>query len=580
MRFLRSIIKSLLDSLSRRHKKDFILLALVIFGNSVFELFSIGSIIPFLSAITAPDRLFKNPTIAPLIKLFSISKPDELILPLTIIFCLSVAMSCAFRMLLTFQSTRLSFNIGGDFSSRIFENSLHQPYNVHVSKNSSEIISCLTIKINIVISQVINPLLTIISNIFSLVIITLLLFCVDVRITVAAILLFGIIYLIMGLLVKNQLRKNAKKISFESKKIIKIINEGLGGIRDVLIDQAQDIYCADFKMADFALRNTQGNTQLISILPKYFIEGVSLIAIASFAYILAKRDVNELIYTIPTFGLIALSSQRILPAFQQLYGSWTSLKGSLNTFWDVIELLSENNKKCIINLPIKNRINITKLLELENIFFRYDNNEKYVIKNLTLKVRRGEKIAIVGDSGAGKSTLVDLISGLLVPTSGIIKVDGLRIDNTNLHLWQKNISHVPQNIYLTDKSVAENIAFGVQIENIDFERVALCAKNVHISQVIESWENGYNSLVGERGARLSGGQLQRIGIARALYKNTDVIILDEITSALDEKTESQVMDFIDSIKGDKTLIIITHRVKGINKFDAIYKLRNGNLFQL
>ena len=295
-----------------------------------------------------------------------------------------------------------------------------------------------------------------------------------------------------------------------------------------------------------------------------------MILISYFAFQLAiKSNLNT---AIPIIGSFAFGAQRLLPALQQIFSSLTSMRGGMDSINDALDLLEQP-------LPIEekeiNFMNFAKFIHLNNLYYKYDNKEAFVIKGIDIKIKKGSKIGLIGKTGSGKSTLLDLIMGLLKPTSGYIYIDDIKLENKNYRSWQKKISHVPQSIFLTDGSIMENIAFGIQKDQINFDKVLYAAEKAQLSSTIETWENKYNTLVGERGVNLSGGQRQRIGIARALYKESEVIILDEATSALDNETESNVMDSLDNLEKDITIIIVAHRLTTLKKCDTIISISDG-----
>jgi ATP-binding cassette subfamily B protein len=296
--------------------------------------------------------------------------------------------------------------------------------------------------------------------------------------------------------------------------------------------------------------------------------------IAILAYSLAIKP-EGLSTAIPILGALALGAQRILPILQQAYASYTYMKGGEASLIDTLELLDQELPKFLSVENSNVLVTFKDKIELKNITFKYNLNQKAILHEFNLKIPKGSRVGIIGKTGSGKSTLLDLIMGLIQPTHGQLLIDNVSIDENNYRQWQGHIAHVPQSIYLSDASISENIAFGVPRIDIDFDRVVLASQKAQIDNVIETWDNKYDTIVGERGVRLSGGQRQRIGIARALYKNADVIIFDEATSALDNETEKEVMDSI-RLLGDKlTILIVAHRLSTLKECDFIIELNGG-----
>jgi ATP-binding cassette subfamily B protein len=313
----------------------------------------------------------------------------------------------------------------------------------------------------------------------------------------------------------------------------------------------------------------------ISTVPRYLLEGIAIIALI-FLLFIQKKIHGDIQIIIPTIAALVVSLQRVLPAIQQLYASLTKLKSneaSLKRVLFYLELKITSKPSFLI----EKQLNFKNEIKLSNIFFNYNQYSSYVLSNLSLTVEKGSKIGIVGESGSGKSTLIDIFMGLLHPVNGFIMIDDVQLNNDNLNQWMSKISNVPQTIFLADSTIAENIAFGLPKDKIDMDLVKLVSERAHISNTIESWENKYDTLVGERGTKLSGGQKQRIGIARALYRKTEVLVLDEATSALDENTENSVMNEIDKFSSEITILIIAHRISTLKGCDKIFEILNGNV---
>jgi len=549
---------------------------------SITEVISIGAVIPFLAILTAPDLVYQHDLMQPIKSMLNLTSPGQLLLPLTIFFALAALLAGSIRLTLLYVMTRLSFAVGADLSINIYNRTLYQDYIVHVSRNSSEVINGIISKTGTVISGVVVPILTIMSSIIIIAAILGTLFLVDPTMAISTLLGFSLIYVGVFTYAKKQLSENSKSIADQSTLMIKSLQEGLGGIRDVLIDGSQKFYCKLYHNADINMRRASANNSFISNSPRYIVEAIGMCLIAVIAYYLSLHE-GGLNSAIPVLGALALGAQRLLPALQQAYGGYTQLKGSHSSLEDILELLDQPlpefaTHEELVSLPFNSEIS------LNNLSFNYaiDSNENlpWILKSINLKIMKGQRIGFMGVTGTGKSTLLDIIMGLLSPTSGEIAVDGQLITNQNRRAWQKQIAHVPQTIYLSDSSIEENIAFGIPKEMIDHQKVKKAAKYSQIAEFIEGWKDGYQTFVGERGVKLSGGQRQRIGIARALYKNAKVLIFDEATSALDNETEREVMTAIDMLGNDYTILIIAHRLTTLKNCDCIVKLDKDNKIKL
>jgi len=561
--------------LSGERRIQLYLLTVLMVICAISEVLSIGALLPFLSVLTEPYLILNNPFLKPIVEALNVKSSDQLILLFTLLFCIAIALSGMLRLLLLFTSSKITFAIGGDISVNIYQRTLLQPYSIHIARNSSQIVDGVTNK-TISVIECIRCSIAIISSTIFLAIIVFTLFIFQPLITIQIFFGFGIIYLTIIKLTKRRLSENGKKIAYFSRFSIQNLQESLGGIRDILLDRNQNFYVDIYKNMVIPWRKSQGLNQFISGSPKFAIESLGIILFAYMAYELSKNE-NGIAGAIPILGVLALSAQRMLPILQQMFSAWSDLVTQKPSLLDALELLEQPITKPSKNSNESEQLSFSTLIKLCNISFSYGNNSPMVLKDVNLEIKRGARIGLIGTTGSGKSTLVDILMGLLAPSSGEIIVDGKRVTEEILSQWQNKIAHVPQSIYLTDATIAENIAFGVKKSQIDYQRVIWAAKEAQISDAIELMEKKYEALVGERGVNLSGGQRQRIGIARALYKKADVIILDEATSALDMATEHGVMESINNLDADLTLLIIAHRDSALKCCSEVYRLDGGVL---
>jgi ATP-binding cassette subfamily B protein len=541
---------------------------------SCAEILSIGTVLPFLGVLTAPEQAFRHAAAQPIIQALGLTSPAQLLLPLTIVFSAVALVVGTMRLLLLWASARLTYATGADLSISIYRRTLYQPYAVHCSRNSSEVIDGISNKTSIVIGAI-NQTLIIISSGVMLTAILIALLSVDPLTALAAFGGFGLIYALIIRLTGKKLLANSNCAARESTHVIKALQEGLGGIRDVLIDGSQDTYCQIYRNADVPLRRAQGNNSFISASPRFGMEALGMILIATLAYTLAQQA-DGIAKAVPILGALALGAQRFLPVLQQAYSAWTSIRGGQASLQYALELLDQPlpdyaDQPTAQSLPFKHKIS------LKQLGFRYSPQTPYVLQQLNLEIAKGSRVGFIGTTGSGKSTLLDIVMGLLQPTDGTLEIDDQVITLGNRRAWQAHIAHVPQAIFLADSTVEENIAFGVPKDKIDPRLVLQAAQQAQIADSIESWPKQYQTFVGERGIRLSGGQRQRIGIARALYKKADVIIFDEATSALDNETEQDVMHAIEGLSKDFTLLIIAHRLTTLKGCTQIVELGVGDI---
>jgi ATP-binding cassette, subfamily B, bacterial PglK len=545
---------------------------------SISELISVGAVVPFLGILIAPEQVYQNALVQPVIQVLEISEPNQLILPLTILFIIAALTAGIIRLTLLYATTRLSYATGADISINIYRRTLYQEYAVHVALNSSKVINGIINKTNIVISSILTPILMLMSSIILLIGIMVALFYIDIVVALTALIGFSFLYGMVIYYTRKQLKENSQCIADQSTMMIKSLQEGLGGIRDVLIDGTQQFYLQLYRNADLPLRRASGNNQFISGSPRYAMEAIGMVLIAILAYFMTQQK-NGMAASIPVLGALALGAQRLLPVLQQAYSSYSLIKGSKSSFVDVLNLLDQPLPE-YLDQPITKPIPFTKEIKLNNLNFRYTDDSPWVLKNVNLSLKKGCHIGFMGVTGSGKSTLLDIIMGLLPGTNGELLIDQLPINNQNRRAWQAHIAHVPQNIYLSDGTIEENIAFGIENEEIDHQRVRKAAQQAQIAELIEQWKDGYQTIVGERGVRLSGGQRQRIGVARALYKKASVLIFDEATSALDNETEQAVMDAIEGLDKELTILTIAHRLTTLKSCDKIVKLDKNNVINI
>jgi ATP-binding cassette, subfamily B, bacterial PglK len=566
-------LKSLWRHITGRRRKQLALLLFLMICTSLLEMLSVGSVLPFIGALTNPEHLFEIDNFQFIYRQFNITSADQLVLPFSIIFICATLFAGLVRIVTLYLSSYLIQLVGADLSLEVYKRSLYQDYLVHVSRNSSEIINNVIMKTNMVSDQVIGPVLTIIGSLFIITGLVLVLVIIDIKVSLTLFFSLSILYFLIMLLTKEQLEKNSDTISILSNERVKTLQEGLIAYREVLLNQAQEFYSKFFQKVDLPVRRAFASSQFLSGCPKFAIEAIGMSLVAIVAYSMTAKNSNTL-GVLPVLAAFAIGAQRILPALQQMYSSYSSIKSANESFKEVMTLLDQPFPSHLDNFS-KSEINFVGQIELRNISFRYQENSPFVLKDINLKINKGEAVGFIGQTGSGKSTLIDIILGLLPPTEGTLLVDGVKIDKGNRHLWQRHISSVPQNITLFDSSIRENVAFGINLNKIDDEKIVSSIKVAQLFNLVESWENKYQTIVGEHGVRISGGQRQRIGLARALYKESSVLVLDEATSALDNETETKVIESLNQSVNKVTILMIAHRTSTLKNCNKIIKLSNN-----
>lgn len=567
-----SALRELFRHLPRSRQRAIVPLLILMLVGAVAEVVTIGALLPFLAVIADPEGSPVLHFIAPVLDLFNAREPSRAIYLLTGLFALAAVIAGGIRLLLLWTSQRFVYGISYDLTVGLYSGALYEPYTYHIQRNSSEIIAAIN-KVQIVTNSVLVPLM---QGGIALIIASFIgvgLIAVDPPVALVAGVGFAVIYLIAVKVTGGKLRRNSGVIAQAQGRRIKAMQEGLGGIRDVIIDQLQPVFVETYESAEVGYRDARVRNAFIAGAPRFIVEAAGMIMIAAVAVLIIRRP-GGIVEAIPVLGVLALGAQRLLPLIQQIYNGWAQVAGNRQVLFDIVGMLRKPALEITYNgpaLPFENSICLDK------VSFCYSEERAPALDGINLEITKGARIGIAGKTGSGKSTLMDLVLGLLEPSDGEIRIDGVALTSINRPAWRKNIAHVPQFIYLADASISENIAFGVRPEEIDHERVRHAAEQAALAEVIAALPEGYNTRVGERGVQLSGGQRQRIGIARAFYRRPQVLVLDEATSALDNLTEQAVMETIGNIDPEITTILIAHRLSTVRYCDRIYLFEKGRL---
>lgn len=553
------------------------LLVLMLVGAAA-EMATLGAVVPVLALLADPESVNQYPAMQRLLGSRS-ANPADMLRWTAALFAVVALAAASVRMLLFWATYHFTFGLGADIGGEVYRRTLHRPYSWHVARNSSEVLAAIE-KVNSVTNNVIVQLVQGGVALLISVAILVTLLAIDARTAVIAGAGFALLYGLTTIVSRRRLRRNAQLIAVNRTNRVRAVQEGLGGIRDVLLDGTQGIYHRRFAAFDNEMRRAQASNAFIGASPRVFMEAAGVVLIMALAYGLSSRQ-GGLAQAVPVLGALALGAQKLLPQMQQIYHAWSAITGNRGELDDVLALLDApmapehtvvpERAHQVSPSPIAGR----PLIALRRVGFQYHARGPEVLHSIDLEIPRGMRIGIVGTTGSGKSTLIDLIMGLLQPCQGRIEIEGQSLAPQNLRAWQDRIAHVPQAIYLVDTSIAENIALGTPLERIDWERLEQAARKAQLADFVAALPSGYRTHVGERGVRLSGGQRQRIGLARALYKRADVLVLDEATSALDNQTEQQVIAALDELHGDKTVLMIAHRLSTIKSCDRIVVINNG-----
>lgn len=563
--------------LSKQRKIQCTALVFLSAAGAIAELFSLGALIPFISTIISPSaitNLQRNQYLPGILKQLD---NGNLLLFITAAVVFLILLSLLLRLLLSWSSAKIIFGIGNDISVMIFEVITNQDYSIHTERNSSEVIDLLTTKLDNVIYGTILPAINISSSLALIIIIGGGLLYSSLHISSPIIIGFIFAYFLISKFNKRKIAEISKTTAQHSPIYVQNIQETLGSIKEVILYNAQQFFLEKNKNISKKLLKAKGDGSFISSYPRVLMESMAMILIITSTYIFSS-SIEDPSTVLPLLAILAIGAQKLLPLFQQNYVGLTHINSGKNNLIDILEVIYK--RKVSTAYDNSNPIEFTRLIELHDISYKYPTAKVNTFVNLNLSICKGTKVGIIGETGIGKSTLIDIILGLKKPSSGSLSIDGKIIDENNSKSWQAKVSQVPQNIFLIDDTIASNIAFSRHKDDIDFDKIKNACKISYSNSFIEDLELKYDTMVGEGGIRLSGGEKQRLGIARAIYKNSEFVVFDEATSALDISTEYEVMQAIYENCRNVTLLIIAHRLSTLQSCDKIYKIESGKAIEV
>jgi ABC-type multidrug transport system fused ATPase/permease subunit len=570
-------IKKLVSFLDKKEKSNAIKLLLAILIMSLLDLIGVASIMPLISLISNPEIINNNKYLFFVYNYLQFNSFNKFLLFFGQIILCFFLFSIIVKILTTYINLKFTVNCEFNISKRLIEGYFKQPYEWFLNKNSSEIGKNILSEINMVISSGLMPLISLISNLILIILFLTMLFFYNTILTLKVIIILASTYIFIYNLSNSYLKIIGKERAKSNESRFNVIIESFGGIKEVKFGNFENFYLERYLNYAKKFYSSHRISLIIGQLPRFALEGIAFGSIIILLIVLISTG-STLNTVIPTIALYTVAGYRLMPALQQIYTSITQIQYSQITIDNLSKEFSDLNiNNYNINSNVKN-INFDKTLILKSIYYKYPKTDRYILNNINLTIPQKSKIGIIGSTGSGKTTTIDIILGLLNPNKGIITVDGVELDEKNRINWQKQIGYVPQNIFLTDDTIAGNIAFGIDSNDINFEKVENAAKISNLHEfIINELPDGYFTQIGERGVRLSGGQRQRIGIARSLYNNPKILILDEATSALDNQTELLVMQAINNLSNSITIVIIAHRLSTVKNCDNIYVFKNGNI---
>lgn len=572
------IPKKLFLLLNRNEKIQSILILILISIMALLETIGIASILPFMAVLTNPNLIETNLILNKMFEIsyiFGVNSNQHFLFALGVFVFFMLIISQIFKIFTTYIQVRFIYMREYTLGKSVLENYLHQPYSWFLNRHSAELGKTILSEVQILVFNGMFPLMELIAKGTVTIALVILLIIVDPTLAI----LIGIsltgAYSIIFYFVRNYLRRNGEKRLINNQLRFKAVSEAFGAAKEVKVGGLENTYIKSFSNSSQIYAQAFASQSVISQLPRYVLEAIGFGGILlMILYMMVKTgNFNN---SLPVISLYVFAGYRLLPALQQMYSAFvqlTFIEPSLDKLSNDIESLKPISKN-----QNEEPLSFKQSIKLKNVYYCYPNSSRNALTNTSLNIPSKSKIGLIGSTGSGKTTLVDIILGLLDPQKGHLEVDGKIITKQNTRSWQKSIGYVPQHIYLSDDTISANIAFGVESKYIDQKAVEKASKIANLHEfIINELPNNYQTNIGERGVKLSGGQRQRIGIARAIYHNPKILILDEATSALDNYTEKAVMDAINNLSKDMTIIIIAHRLNTIKMCDTIFKIDKGQV---
>lgn len=572
------LIKKLFSLLTPSQRRRFYVLQILVVLMAILEIVGVASIIPFMTLVGNMDQLQENTFIAQVYRASGIDSESEFVFFLGFLVLVMMFISAMISVYTIWMISMFANKVGTEIADRLYNYYLEQNWLFHASGSSAQLTRKIAVETQRVTGGILTPLMQMNARIILALLMILSIFIYDPKVATLIFITFSIAYLILFKVVRMRIQRNGKTISEVNEKRFRLMNEGFGGIKDILLLGRDEDYIKRFNQTGILLAYSQGANAALGQAPKYFMELVAFGSMILIVLYLITSHNGNLGVILPLLSVYALAGLKLLPAFQLIYASIASIKGHSPGFEAIQKDLLESSKKEPSSVKIeKSYLSPKEKISLENILFTYPGIDEPVLNDLSISIPVNSVIGIVGPSGSGKSTLIDILLGLIEPQQGILKIDDKTLNDKNLRSWQNTIGFVSQSIFLSEGTIAENVAFGVSDNEINVGQVEQALKMAHLNEFVDSLENGVNTKVGERGVQLSGGQRQRIGIARALYYEAEVLVFDEATSSLDGITEKMIMKAIHEFSGKKTIIMIAHRLKTVQKCDQIFFIDKGKV---
>lgn len=576
-------VKSLFNILNSSQRRRFYFLQVLVIVMSLTQIAGVASIIPFMTLISDLGQLQEDTIFAEVYKVSGFNSESKFIFWLGLSVLLMLFFASIVSMFTTWRISIFANKIGVEIADRLYIHYLKQDWLFHASGSSAQLTKQIATESLRVTQGILLPFAHLNANIVFVVLMSISIFIFDPIVAIIGFIIFALSYFSIFKLVGLTLLNNGRSISEMYEKRFRLMNEAFGGIKDVLLLGRDNNFVDRFHKTGIIFAYSQGINSALGHAPRYLMELIaygSMISLILYLFSSYKADISIIL---PILSVYAIAGMKLLPAFQQIYNSLATIEGNTGAYESIHQDLIDSSKiKTTANQHLTNKKEKSflipeKQISLENVSFNYPGKEELVLNQMNISIPVKKIIGIVGPSGSGKSTLIDVLLGLIKPQEGYLKIDGDTLNNQNLRSWQNSIGFVAQTIFLSEGTIAENVAFGLSENQINFNQINKALELANLDEFVKSLKNGVHTKVGERGVKLSGGQRQRIGIARALYNEAEVLFFDEATSSLDGITEKMIMEAVHEFSGEKTIIMIAHRLKTVEKCDLIFFIDKGKV---
>ncbi len=572
------IIKKLFPLLSPGQRKAFYGLQILVMLMAIMEILGIASIVPFMVLVGDMSILQQDTIIGRIYLASGLSSETQFIFFAGVMVLIMLFISSMISMFTLWRLSIFATKTGSELADQLYTHYIRQGWLFHSRGSSAQLTKKIFGETSRVSGQIILPLMQMNARIVLALLLSLSIFIYDPKVAIIGVSVFAIAYTILFKVIRIRLARNGKEISKVNEIRYRLINHGFGGIKDVLLFGRDKHFIKEFNKSGDTLAHSHASNTALAQAPRFFMELVAFGTIISLVLYLFATHKGDVLMILPILSVYTLAAFKLLPAFQQIFVSVATIKGNLSAFETIEQdLIDSAQIKSNMFRSQDGSLNLKQQITLDNITFTYPGNSSPAINKLSMSVPANSLVGIVGSSGSGKTTLIDILLGLITPQQGQLKIDSISVNEENSRLWKNTIGFVPQSIFLSEGTIVQNVAFGIPDDKINIEKVKDALTLSHLDKFLQSLDNGIYTEVGERGVQLSGGQRQRIGIARALYHNAKVLIFDEATSSLDGITEKNIMKAIHNFSGQKTIIMVAHRLKTVQKCDVIFLVDNGRI---